>query len=142
MATEKAERHKFPGVDQTPAQLVKSGNRKTCSDILKRPNSIWEMEECSEEWKGSIMLPIYTKSDKTDCSNYTDILLLPTTYKFYATSCCQGYLHVQKKLMNFISMEFEATVRLLIVQSAFVKMEIRRSSALAICRIQESLRFS
>jgi len=41
---------------------------------------IWNKEELPEEWKESIILPIYKKGDKTDCSNYRGISLLPTTY--------------------------------------------------------------
>ena len=39
------------------------------------------MEELREEWMESIILPIYKKGDKRDCSNCGGISLLPTTYK-------------------------------------------------------------
>ena len=43
--------------------------------------SIWNKEELPEEWKESIIVPIYKKGDKTDSNNYKGMSLLPATYK-------------------------------------------------------------
>jgi len=51
------------------------------SEIHKLTNSVWNEEELPQQWKEAISVPIYNKNDKTDCSNYTWISLLSTTYK-------------------------------------------------------------
>jgi len=61
--------------------LIKAGSRTIRFEIHKFITSIWNKEELLEEWKESIILPIHKKCDNIDCSNYRDILLLPTTYK-------------------------------------------------------------
>jgi hypothetical protein len=38
--------------------------------------SIWNKEELPDQWKESILVPVYKKGDKTDCSNYRGISLL------------------------------------------------------------------
>jgi len=81
MAIEKLKRHKSLGIDQIPAELIKTGGRTIHSDILKLINSIWNKEEFPEEWKELIIVPIYRKGDKIDISSYTGISLLPTIYK-------------------------------------------------------------
>ena len=81
MGIEKLESNKSPGNDQIPAELIKAGGRTIRSQIHKLIVSIWNKEELPEEWKESIIVPIYKKGDKTDCSNYRCISLLPTTYK-------------------------------------------------------------
>jgi hypothetical protein len=35
----------------------------------------------ADTWKESIVIPIHRKGDKSDCSNYWGISLLPTSYK-------------------------------------------------------------
>ena len=90
MAIAKLKNHKSPGIDQIPAELIKAGGRTICCAIHKLIISIWNKEELPDEWKESIIVPIYKKGDKTDSNNYTGISLLPSTYKFCPTSCSQG----------------------------------------------------
>jgi hypothetical protein len=83
MATEKLQGHKSQDIDQISAELKKAGGRTIHSEIHKLINSIWNMDELPEEWKESIIVPIY-QGDKTDCSNYRGISHLPTTKKILA----------------------------------------------------------
>jgi hypothetical protein len=70
MAAEKLKRHKSPGTDQIPAELIKAGGRTIHSEIHKLINSVWNKEELPEEWKVLTILPICMMGDKADCSNY------------------------------------------------------------------------
>jgi sorting nexin-29 len=81
IAIEKPKTYKSPGIEQIPAELVKSGGRTIRSEIHKIINSVWSEEEWPEEWKELIIVPVYKKGDKTDCSNYRGISLLTITYK-------------------------------------------------------------
>ena len=81
IALEKIKRHKSPGIDQILAELFIAGDRKILSEITQLINSIWNKKEMPEEWKESITVPISTKGDKTECSNYRGILYLSITYK-------------------------------------------------------------
>jgi len=78
LAIEKLKSHKSPGIDQIPAELIKAGGRTIRSEIYELIISIWNREKLPEESKESIIVPIYKKGDKTDCSNYRGISFLPT----------------------------------------------------------------
>ena len=54
------------------------------AEIHKLIIYILNKEELPEEWKDSIIVPIYKKGDKTDCSIYRGISLLTNTYKILA----------------------------------------------------------
>jgi len=61
--------------------LIKAGGITICYEIHRHIISIWNKEDLPEEWKELIIVPMYQKGDKTDCSNYTGISLLLTAYK-------------------------------------------------------------
>jgi len=77
----KVKRHKSPSTDQIPAELIKAGGRKSCSEYSYLIKFILNKKELPKEWKESICIPVYKKGDKTNCSNIRGIPLLSTTYK-------------------------------------------------------------
>jgi hypothetical protein len=62
IAIEKLKRYKSPGIDQIPAELIQAGGNILRSEIHKLINCIWNKEELPEQWKESIIVPIYKKS--------------------------------------------------------------------------------
>ena len=61
--------------------MIKAGGRTIHCEIHKLIISIWNKEKLPEEWKESIIVPVYKKGDKTDCGNCRGTSLLPNTYK-------------------------------------------------------------
>jgi len=64
LAIGKLKYHKSPGIDHIPAELIKAGGRAICCAIHKLIISIWNREELPEEWKESIIVPIYKRGIK------------------------------------------------------------------------------
>jgi hypothetical protein len=62
-------------------ELIQAGGETLGFEIRKFINSVWSKEELPDQWKESIIVPIYKKGDKTYCSNYQGISLLPTSYR-------------------------------------------------------------
>ena len=121
MAIENLKRHKSPGIDQIPAELIKAGVRIIRSENHNIFNSIWNKEELPEEWKGSIIVPIYKKGDKKDCINYRGISLFSNYVQNFIQHHTVQVNSICRKLLGIISMDFDTIYRLLILYSAFVK---------------------
>jgi hypothetical protein len=81
IAIEKLKIYKSSSIDQIPAELIQAGGNTLRSEIHKLINCIWNKEELPEQWKESIIVHIYKKGKKTDCSNYRGVSLLSTSYK-------------------------------------------------------------
>jgi hypothetical protein len=73
------EKYKLPGTDQILAELIQAGSLHF--QIHKLINCIQNKKELPDQWKESIILPIYKKGDKTGCHNYGGISFLSTIFK-------------------------------------------------------------
>jgi len=61
--------------------VIQAGGNTLRSEVHKLINYIWNEEEMSQQREESITVPIFKKGEKTECSNYRGISLLPTKYK-------------------------------------------------------------
>jgi hypothetical protein len=46
-------------------QMIKAGGKTFRSETHTRINYIWNKEELPEQWKESVIAPVYNKSDRT-----------------------------------------------------------------------------
>jgi len=90
LAIGKLKNHKSPGIDQIPAELIKTGGSTIYCAIHKLIISIWNKEELPQEWKESTIVPIYKKGDKTDCNAIGAYHYCQLRTKFCPASCSQG----------------------------------------------------
>jgi hypothetical protein len=90
LAIKKIKSHKSPGFDQIPAERIKAGGRKIHCAIHKLIISIRNKEELPEEWKKSMIVPIYKKGDKTDLLTTGAYQFCQLHIKFCPTLCSQG----------------------------------------------------
>jgi hypothetical protein len=61
----KLARYKSPGSNQIPGELIKARGEILRSVIHKPINSMWNKEELPDQWKRSVIVPIYKEVDKT-----------------------------------------------------------------------------
>jgi hypothetical protein len=82
IAIAKLKKHKSPGSDQIPAQLIQAGGEILLSAIHKLINSVWNKKELPDQWKESIIIPVHKEGDKIDCNNYRGISLLSASIEY------------------------------------------------------------
>jgi len=140
---EKIRSHKSPATERSPSELIKAGCRTFQSEIHKLIISIWNKEELPEECKESIIVPIYKKGDKTDCSFYKGISLLPTTYKILHNILLSRLIPYAEEITGGHQCGFRrnssTTDHIFCIRQILEKMEIQQSSLSAVYRLQESL---
>jgi len=121
MAIDKLKLHKSPGIVQITSELIKAGDRTIRFEIHKLINSIWNKEELPEEWKESIIVPIYMKADKIDCSYYRGISHLSATYKMLSNILLSRLTSYAEEITADHQHGFKRKGQLRIIYSALVK---------------------
>jgi hypothetical protein len=133
IAIEKLKRHKSPGIDQIPAELIKAGGSTIRCAIHKLIIAIWNKEELPREWKESIIVPIHKKGDNTDCNNYRGISLLPTTYKILSNILLSRLIPYVGELLGITNVDSDAIGQLLIIYSVFIKYLRKNGNTMRQC---------
>jgi hypothetical protein len=80
---------------QIPAELIQAGGNTLRFGIQVLIKSILNKEELPQQWKESVIIPIYKRGDETDCITNREILLFPATYKILSSillSCLTPYV--------------------------------------------------
>jgi hypothetical protein len=90
-------------------------------------------EELPEQWKESNIVPNYEKCDKTDCSNYRGISILSTTYKIISNILLSRLTPNVEQLLGIMSVNFNTTSQLLILDCAFMKYSRRNGNNMKQC---------
>jgi hypothetical protein len=118
IAVTKLKHYKLPGNDQISAELIQAGSEMYVSVIHKLINCIWNKEELSDQWKGSIVVPIHKKGY---CNNYHGISLLRTSYKIVSNILLSRLSPYRDEIIGIIIVGFTITHHLLIKFSAFIR---------------------
>jgi len=65
MPTERLKTYKLPDADHILEEMIQTVGNTLHSEIHKLINSIWNKEDLPQQWKESVIVPIYKKGDKT-----------------------------------------------------------------------------
>lgn len=68
--------NKRSGEDQLTAEMIKAGENISVSMLHNLLKEIWKSKQVPQDWKNSVVIPIFKKRDKTECTNYRGISLL------------------------------------------------------------------
>jgi hypothetical protein len=66
IAIARLKKHRSPGSDQIPAELIQAGGETLRSENRKIINPVWNKEGLPDQWKDSISVPVHKKDDKAD----------------------------------------------------------------------------
>ena len=75
--------NKAPGIDGITAEILKNGGEKMIDLLEQVIQSVWE-SEVPKDWRDAILVSLYKKGLKSDCSNFRGISLLSIVGKLFS----------------------------------------------------------
>lgn len=113
-----------------------------CSETHNLCQCTWNMKSLPQQWKESVIIPTYKKSDKTDCSSYQCTSWLSAIYKMLSIILWRLIPYVDKingdLQCKFWSNRSDTDIRL---WDTWEKMGILWGSVWDIYRLKEGLWF-
>ena len=76
MALGKITRNKASGGDRTPAELFQILKDDAIRVLHSICQQIWKIQQCPQDWKRSVFIPVPKKSNAKECSNYDTTALI------------------------------------------------------------------
>ncbi|CAH8560129.1 unnamed protein product [Dicrocoelium dendriticum] len=78
-------RFRAAGPDSLPPALFKDGGEVLCKPLTFLFECIWKGMNVPADWSESIIVAVYKKGSRTDCSNHSGISLTPVVTKVVAS---------------------------------------------------------
>lgn len=82
-AVRKLKNGKAPGVDNLKSELLKYMGIEGYRLLHKIIDEAWKAKQVPNDWKTSVIIPIYKNGDRKNCSNYRGISLICSACKVY-----------------------------------------------------------
>jgi len=79
----KMKKNKAARFDGLPMEIWKYAGKDLWRGLVKMLRQIWKEEQISEDWRESIIVPIYKRGDPNVPCNYRGIALMCSAYKVY-----------------------------------------------------------
>ena len=80
-------RYKAAGPDNLPPVLFKEGGDALFAELARLFRIVWETERVPDSWGESVVIPIFKKGTRNECSNHRGISLTPVITRILASIC-------------------------------------------------------
>ena len=121
MAIDKLKRHKSPGIDQIPAELMKAGEEQLTVKSIILLILFGIRRNCLRRGRSRSFYLSISRAIQRIVVIIGAYYFCQLRIKSYPTSSFQGYLHTQGKLLGIISVHLDATDQLPTIYFAFVQ---------------------